>query len=178
MRRNTPTVEPGLLVTRVADELDHELLLAAPWSAGLPEKHADRLRWQARDEAAYLLALFDGQLIGHLFLKWDGPFAGHLTPHLPACAEVEDFVVDPFHRSRGVGTRLLDLAEDLTRERNLAALGLGVGIDNRRAQSLYARVGFRRAFWETFDVTWPYRDRQGRLAEGRERCWYLVKVLR
>src|SRR6478672_6327316 len=165
MRRNAPTVEPGLLVTRVADELDHPSLLAAPWSAGLPDKHADRLLRQARDEAAYLLALADGHPIGHLLLKWDGPCAGHLTERMPACAEIEDFVVDPFHRSRGVGTRLLELAEDLTRERRLGALGLGVGVDNRRAQALYDRFGFRRVAWETFDVTWPYRDRHGRLAE-------------
>lgn len=178
MRRNAPTVEPGLLVTRVANDDDYAALLEAPWSAGLPEKHADRLQRQACDEAAYLLAVLDGHLIGHLLLKWDGPFAGHLTGRLPACAEVEDFVVDPFHRSHGVGTRLLELAEDMTRGRAMTALGLGVGLDNRRAQSLYARFGFRRAFWETFDVTWPYRDRHGRMQQGRERCWYLVKVLR
>ncbi len=177
MRRTMPSVATGTIVTRVADGHDREALLAAPWTAGLPDKHADRLARQARDDAAYVLAFLDDRLIGHLFLKWDGPFAGHLSDRLPRCAEIEDFVVDPVHRSRGVGTRLLERAEELTRRRALPALGLGVGVENRRAQALYARFGFRLLMWDTFDVTWPYRDRQGRLAEGRERCWYLVKQL-
>lgn len=177
MRRSMPSVATGTIVTRIAERHDHDALLAASWTAGLPDKHADRLARQARNNAAYLLAFLDDELIGHLFLKWDGPFAGHLSARLPRCAEIEDFVVDPGHRSRGFGTGLLELAEDVTRQCGLPALGLGVGIENHRAQALYVRFGFRLLIRETFDVTWPYRDRHGRLAEGRERCWYLVKSL-
>lgn len=48
----------------------------------------------------------------------------------------------PQHRNRGLGTRLLDLAEDLAREAGLSALSIIVAGDNTGARRLYERAGY------------------------------------
>lgn len=165
------------LVIRWARAVDLPVLTSAPWTAGLPEKHGERLGRQEHGDAAYLLAVLDGCIVGHLLLKWDGPCGAPLRSTLPPCAEIEDFVVAPEHRSRGIGAGLLAHAARITADRGLTRLGLGVGVDNHRARTLYERSGFMIQDVPEFDVRWQYRTPDGEMAWGSERCLYMVKPL-
>ena len=146
-------------------------------SGGLREKHPGRLPCQASGEAVYLVAWDGGLPVGHLLLKWGGAGAEPMASRLRDCPDVEDFTVRPEYRSRGVGTRLLDMAEGLARERGFARIGLSVGLENTRARALYERRGYADAGLGEHTVRWPYIDREGQRQWGEERCVYLVKAL-
>lgn len=47
------------------------------------------------------------------------------------------------HRAKGLGHRLLQAAEQEARRMGMEKLELGVRADNKRAEALYARVGFQ-----------------------------------
>ncbi len=61
-------------------------------------------------------------------------------------------------RSQGIGSRLLEGAEDLALADGYRLLSLEVIDSNRRAQSLYERYGFKT---ERTTNTWPYTHRAG-----------------
>jgi ribosomal protein S18 acetylase RimI-like enzyme len=50
--------------------------------------------------------------------------------------------VEPSHRCRGIGSRLLAAAEDEARRRGLPYMGLMVTEDNAAARALYERAGY------------------------------------
>jgi len=57
-------------------------------------------------------------------------------------ALLEDLVVRPDHRGRGLGTRLLRAAVDWARKEGLMRITLLTDADNARARRLYLRHGF------------------------------------
>ena len=72
---------------------------------------------------------------------------GVVPDHLPfreqGIPEIQDFNVLPGFRTRGIGSRLLDAAEQLVAERS-SVVGIGVGLyaDYGAAQRLYVRRGY------------------------------------
>lgn len=107
---------PTNLTLRKAIGLDAPLLEALPFSAGLPGKHRQRLERQARGEVAYILAVTEEGVIGHLLLKWDCPEHPHVRSIIPSCAEIEDFVVEPGQTGQEVGSAMLEIAVGLCRK--------------------------------------------------------------
>lgn len=165
------------LVFRAARSLDLPELVALPFSAGLPGKHATRLDRQARGEVAYILALNEGRVIGHLLLKWDCPEDPYVRHLVPSCAEIEDFVVDPALTGMGIGSAMLEYATGLCRVLGESRLGLAVGKENPHAWGLYERRGFALVPGSDHRVTWLAQDRAGQQIEEGEDCVYLVKEL-
>ncbi len=162
---------------RPAVPADIAPLKALPFSAGLPSKHQDRIGRQGRDEAWYLLALTEDRIIGHLLLKWNGPDSAAIRRLVAPCAEIEDFVVEPALRGRGIGGALLTAADDRCRERGVSRLGLAVGQENPSARAIYEHRGFVLVPGSEHRVTWLQPDGLGREVEGFEDCVYLVKEL-
>lgn len=136
-------VTHGTAVTvRPIDEEDLDLV-SSNVASGIPEKHRARLAMQQRGEAVYLIAWHQGLPVGHLLLKWTGPPHEPMASSLRDCPHIEDLFVNRDRRSRGIGSQLLHAAEDQARSRGCTCIGLGVGIGNRRARSLYERRGYR-----------------------------------
>src|SRR5271168_4002752 len=78
----------------------------------------------------------------------------HLMPSINTVAMrpiwlLEDLYVAPNGRRRGVATALMQHAETFARETGAERLTLATAHDNRRAQSLYKRLGYIRDehFW-------------------------------
>lgn len=147
------------------------------FGGGLKSKHRDRLDRQARDEAVLVLAEVDGEIVGHLLLKWGGPSEPALVSVLPPCAEVEDFVIHESYRGQGIGSRMLDHADDRCCERGVQHIGLGVGDANPSARAIYRHKGFRTVPGSGFTVTWPYLDANGLQQTGSEACTYMLKEI-
>lgn len=162
---------------RWATEADMPELEVLPFSAGLPSKHRDRYERQRRDEVVYVLATEGDEIIGHLLLKWDGPSHPRLRKLVPPCAEVEDFVVAPQLRGRGIGSEMLSYAGSQCLEHGVTRLGIGVGVDNPAARSLYERRGFEQVPESEHRVSWLTVDGSGRELREYEDCVYLVKDL-
>ena len=69
--------------------------------------------------------------LGH-FSTWNNNFYGHL----------EDLIVDPAYRGRGLAEKLLRQAIDAARENNLSRVELNALNDNEAARKLYEKLGF------------------------------------
>ncbi|HEX5501462.1 MAG TPA: GNAT family N-acetyltransferase [Thermomicrobiales bacterium] len=168
---------PDTLVVRPLGEGEDARLSAASWPGGLPERHRDRLARQRRGDVLYLVAWLEDQPAGHLLLLWTGPADEPMASRLARCAEIQDFVVRPDLRSRGVGRRMLTIAEGLARRHGRARLGLNVGLDNPRARAFYERAGFVEAGLGPLPIRWQSRGPDGGLHWHEETAIYLVKAL-
>ncbi len=79
------------------------------------------------------------------------------------------------YRNRGIGTRLMDVAEDDLRSRGFTLATLNVARNNRDAQRLYQRRGYRIIAFEP--GKWSYPDDKGTWQSVVEPAWRMEKRL-
>lgn len=110
---------------------------------------------QTADDRPVLTARLDGEFAGYVTVMWVPQYAPFREAGIP---EIQDFNVLPQFRRRGIGTALMDAAEDLIATRSPTA-GIGVGLyrDYGPAQRLYVLRGYlpdgRGIAWNTIPVT-------------------------
>jgi GNAT superfamily N-acetyltransferase len=104
--------------------------------------------WDERRAAVALRQAIDSHDCCVLLADADGALIGFLTAYQDLHsvrfgyrAWVEDFAVDPGHRSRGVGKALLDAAKDWARERGATHLELDSAEARADAHRFYEREG-------------------------------------
>jgi LPPG:FO 2-phospho-L-lactate transferase len=138
--------------------------------------HETRFVAQEQGSADYLIAWESGAPVGHVFVRWsaDDPFLRERNIANPL---VEALAVQPERQSRGIATALMMEAERLAAERGHSAIGLAVGIENRRARALYARLSYRDNADDEFRLTWTSMDAFGSEQPRSEICTYMVKEL-
>ena len=99
--------------------------------------------WQEQQDGqrAMLLAWCDNEIAGYVNVLWHAQFRGFQEAGIP---EINDLVVVANYRQRGIGTALMDEAEQLVLEQGHARVGLGCGDTSyyRAAQGLYAKRGY------------------------------------
>lgn len=144
---------------------------------GNRDKHRLRLALQEEGPAVYLVAWLSGLPVGHALVRWAGAGVEPMSSHLPDCPDLEDLFVVPGLRSAGVGSRLLEAAERLARDRGCRRIGMSVDVANVRARGLYERRGYEDAGLGTFVLRGSWVDRDGAAREWAETCTYLVRKL-
>ena len=92
-----------------------------------------------------LVAERDGEVIGYCYAGVEGN--DYMSLRGPA-GVLYDIVVDPAHRSQGVGRMLLDATLDALKARGAPRVLLSTAEQNAAAQRLFARAGFRRTMIE------------------------------
>jgi GNAT superfamily N-acetyltransferase len=87
-----------------------------------------------------LVAAVDEQFAGYVTVNWTSTYPGFAEMNLP---EIQDLNVLPRFRRRGIGTLLLDEAEQVVGQR-CSAVGIGVGLHAgyNAAQRLYVKRGY------------------------------------
>jgi len=86
------------------------------------------------------VAAWDGDLAGIVTLHWNPLYAGIAGKSIP---EVQDLMVVPAYRRRGVATRLLECVEQSARARaSRVAIGVGLHPGYNAAQRLYVLRGY------------------------------------
>jgi GNAT superfamily N-acetyltransferase len=86
------------------------------------------------------LALIDGLFAGYLTICWKSSYEPFLRANIP---EITDFNVLPKFRRMGIGTQLMDKAEDeIARISPIAGIGVGMTPDYGPAQRLYVLRGY------------------------------------
>ena len=124
------------LARAVGGEPEGWLIADGSWrSAGDERRYLRAIRRYA--DAAVLVAELDGAIVGRLSLARD--------PH-PASEHVADLglMVAKDHRRRGVGSALMEAAEEWARSAGVRKLELHVFPHNEPAIALYDRLGYRR----------------------------------
>ena len=101
----------------------------------------------APERGACWVAELGGNLIGYLLASYI-----FSLEHGGLMAEIDELFVTPAGRSGGVGSRLLETAEQDMEARGLVRLQLQLAVGNDHARTFYARRGFSsRAGYELLD---------------------------
>ncbi|WP_410769412.1 GNAT family N-acetyltransferase [Fontibacillus sp. BL9] len=95
---------------------------------------------QTNGERVTLVAESEGMFAGYVNVVWDSYYPPFREKNIP---EINDFNVLLKYRGLGIGTRLMDAAEEIVRERSpIAGIGVGVFSDYGIAQVLYVKRGY------------------------------------
>jgi ribosomal protein S18 acetylase RimI-like enzyme len=94
---------------------------------------------------AVLVAEEKGRVIGYTYAAVEG--RDYMSLRGPA-GVLYDIIVDPEHRGRGIGRRLLEAALAFLKARGAPQVVLSTADRNERAQRLFAGMGFRRTMIE------------------------------
>ena len=104
------------------------------------EKYKTRLQHQAQGKAIALIAEYKGNVAGYINVYPDskgGPFANQ------GFAEIIDFGVLEKYRRNGIGSKLMDVAEEIaSRYSDTVCLGVGLHNGYGSAQRLYIKRGY------------------------------------
>ena len=120
-------------------EIITKAFAAQNWSKP-SEQYQRYLSEQTQGERDVLIAETGGEFAGYLTIIWESDFAPFREKEIP---EIVDFNVLIKFRTRGIGTKLMDAAENLIGEK-YKTVGIRVGLtqDYGAAQKLYVRRGY------------------------------------
>jgi ribosomal protein S18 acetylase RimI-like enzyme len=157
-----------------ADDLD---LLERRMPTSGHDAHAHHFAYQQSGSRTYLVAWQEALPVGGCVLLWDGSyFPPEVRAALPEAVEISNVHVHAEARGRGIGTALLQAAEERIGTRGCSVATLGVGVDNPRAAELYIRLGYRDTGLR-FTSRYMYRDDDGVDREVVEHSRVLTKSL-
>ncbi|HEX8267567.1 MAG TPA: GNAT family N-acetyltransferase [Pyrinomonadaceae bacterium] len=87
-----------------------------------------------------LLAFENNNFVGYLTILWESDYPPFKAENIP---EINDFNVLPKARRKGVGTKLMDEAEQIVSESSeIVGIGVGLEADYGAAQRLYVLRGY------------------------------------
>lgn len=140
------------------------------WHGGddLRSWYAAQWRNHCEETVRVLVADFNNFPIGQVAVHWHG------KPTHPLVPDVQSLRVLGAFRGLGIGSLLLECAENVVRERGFAQISLSVALDNGRAHSLYERLGYS-VFGEIYNDQWHYVNARGETCHVVEPVLDMVK---
>lgn len=134
----------GASLVRAHHEFDPKRFLAE--SQATAPRYGSFLGSQLADpDVAIFVAQEGGIVIGYVYAAVEG--YDYMSLRGPA-GVLHDIVVDPDHRKKGVGHRLLDAALAFFKSRGTPRAVLSTAARNETAQRLFESAGFRRTMIE------------------------------
>ena len=122
-----------------------------------PGKLLSRLEHERAGKCVTLTAEFEGECVGYVFVYPDSPWGAFGGRGLP---EIVDFAVLEKFRGRGIGSALMDTAEEIAaRFSDTVYLGVGLHAGYGSAQRMYAKRGYipdGTGVWYGGNVCPPY----------------------
>jgi GNAT superfamily N-acetyltransferase len=171
-RTRSSKVEVRQATQADVDQLEKEI------PSGRSRFHHRRFDRQEDGSSSYLIAWRDGRPVGNLLLKWQGPDEEIVHRHLSDVPELNAIGVKEDLRGQGIGTALIEEAEELARKRGYETVGLAVGTENEAAYRLYLRLGYNDWAHGTFMTEWAEIGPAGHERVESEEVIYLTKELR
>ncbi len=153
--------ENGIII-RDLQQSDAQMItdeeIAQGWDAGI-EKYEMRLKHQAEGKSIALAAEYEGNIAGYINIYPDsewGPFANQGYP------EIVDFGVLAKYRRKGIGSKLMDIAEQIAfTYSDVVYLGVGLHSGYGSAQRMYVKRGYipdGSGVWYRDQVCGQYAD--------------------
>jgi ribosomal protein S18 acetylase RimI-like enzyme len=134
----------GALLVRMHHEYDPQRFL--PATSRTPQGYASFLATQLEEpNVIVLVAEQGGEVVGYTYAGMEGQ--DWMALRGPA-GVLYDIVVDPAHREKGIGGRLLNETLKQLEARGAPRVVLSTAEQNQEAQRLFARAGFRRTMVE------------------------------
>jgi len=128
---------------RPLNESDAEIISAAFQGIGWGKPVAQYQRYLAEQAAGSrmcFVSTIDGQFAGYVTVNWTPTYSLFAEQKIP---EIQDLNVLPGFRRKGVGTRLLDRAEEeIALRSSVAGIGFGLHPGYNAAQRLYVKRGY------------------------------------
>ena len=129
----------GALLVQEHHDFDRRRFLAA--KNRTPQDYASFLSTRLEDRnAVILVAETEGETIGYAYGEIEG--YDYMSLRGPA-GVLNDLIVDPAYRSRGVGRLLLDGIISRLKSRDVPRVVLSTAARNKSAQRFFERNGFR-----------------------------------
>lgn len=95
------------------------------------------LKWLTRHSTFFCIALVEGKPVG--FIVADASWVDYKG----RCGEIHEWVVLPEFRRLGIGKQLFEKAIEHFKQKGIKRIGLWVGEGNRRALTIYQKMGFK-----------------------------------
>jgi GNAT superfamily N-acetyltransferase len=99
------------------------------------------------EEGECYVAVAEGKIVGTICFRAPSESGGSPWYDRSDVASLGQFCVDPEFQGRGIGTRLLNLAEERARECGAAEIALDTSEDALHLIELYAANGYRVVEW-------------------------------
>ncbi len=113
--------------------------IAQGWNADI-SKYEMRLRHQAEGKSISLTAEYQGKVAGYINVYPNACWGAFANQGLP---EIVDFGVLEKYRRKGIGSRLMDVAEEIAgRYADTVYLGVGLHEGYGSAQRMYVKRGY------------------------------------
>lgn len=101
------------------------------------QKNMEALRNNAANKT--LLAMSNNAVIGLVAVSWQ-----QMLHHAAPVARITDLVVKEDQQGRGIGQKLLSVAEDIAKENGCPYIELTTALHRKEAQNFYARAGYEQ----------------------------------
>lgn len=131
-------------------------------------------REQLQGRRVILLADYNSFPIGHVFVQFKS--SNERTADGVDRAYFYSFRVMEMFRGQGIGTWLMQEAENMLLDRGMQFATIAVAKDNIRALRLYDRLGYRK--FADDPGRWSYMNHNGEVINVNEPCWILEKNLK
>jgi len=113
--------------------------IAQGWDASV-DKYEMRLRHQAEGRAIALVAEYEGNVAGYINVYPNSPWGAFANQGYP---EIMDFGVLAKYRRKGIGGKLMDIAEQIASNySDIVYLGVGLHSGYGSAQRMYVKRGY------------------------------------
>lgn len=113
--------------------------IAQGWHANV-EKYEMRMQHQSEGKSISLVAEYNGNIAGYINLYFKPLGGAYANAGYP---EIVDFGVLEKYRQLGIGSKLMDIAEQLASEySDTVCLGVGVSCGYGSAQRMYVKRGY------------------------------------
>lgn len=114
-------------------------------SKALPEHYSDYFYFEVLSEfpETFLVAELAGEVVGYIMCRIEYGFSHVKKLGLARRGHVISVAVLEEHRGKGIGTRLINTAQEEMSKKSASESYLEVRVSNERAITLYERLGYR-----------------------------------